>query len=168
MLFPCQRHFPHFFWRAKSPAYGQFNSRKEKPSQEKPTMDGASMDLGEENAQGMCWPIKRDSNSSQCNIGCQKLSREFLKIKINEYLRDVTATLCEARFKHTTHPIVCLGQEKNGCLVWPVMPPIYRDSTITIHGSIKCIPSQTLFVTFLSFLKTQKTRQTHSKIKKKC
>ena len=36
------------------------------------------------------------------------------------------------------------------------MPPIPQDSTITIHGSIKCITSQT----FVTFLKTQKTRQT--------
>ena len=35
---PCWRHFPHF-WRAESPAYGQFTSRKEKPTQERPTMD---------------------------------------------------------------------------------------------------------------------------------
>ena len=59
MLFPCQRHFPHF-WRVESPAYGQFNLREEMPSQERPTIDRASMDLGRENAQGMCHPVKRD------------------------------------------------------------------------------------------------------------
>jgi hypothetical protein len=62
MLFSCRRHFPPFL-RAESTAYGQFNSQKEKPSQERPTMDRASMYLGGENAQGMCQPIKGDPKS---------------------------------------------------------------------------------------------------------
>ena len=75
----------------------------------KDPIDRASMDLGVKNAQGMCRPIKQDPTIPQCNIGCRKSSCEFLKVKINDYLRDFTAMLCEIQFKHTKHCRVRLG-----------------------------------------------------------
>ena len=103
MLLPCGRHFRHF-WRAKNPAYQQFNSRKEKPSQERPTLWTVHLWTLVERMHRVC--------VTQSNrIPLWKSSRKVLKVKINDYPRDVTATLCEIQFKQTKHCHVHLGQE---------------------------------------------------------
>ena len=80
MLFPCQRHFPHF-WRAGSPAYGQFHSRKREAFPGKTHRMCVYGPWGRE-CTGYVMPNQARSHyNPRCNIGCWKSSCEFLIVK---------------------------------------------------------------------------------------